>query len=1269
MELKKGLLFHNRYLLLTTLGSGASAQVWKAQDTKANNLLVAVKIFSYNKEMDTYGLQNFEKEFTSVYNMKHSNLLPPTGYDICDGTPYLVMQYCENGSTSTMAGRMDENDVLRFMHDVAAGLEYLHDHNIIHQDIKPDNILVDDNCNFMVTDFGISVTQQIGGHGQTGMSGGTQAYMGPERFSGHTDKASDVWSLGAATVEMLTGNPPYGDHGGLLQAQGEPLPQIKAKLQPEVRQMIMDCLCAAPNQRIKASTIRQKIELYWETGEWVRQSQLKLKVIVATVAASILMCVGLALWDYNRTKVCYYKDYTEVWGVPQGIGKISMWGKSHVHRMYKFERTKGKVVRVSHVNSLDKPIADDESERNERPIVQELSYNSDGKVSRIKVLDHNYKVLYVKAFISEDLKTMAFQYDDEHRTERAIGSNTVSYKSAVNNTYQKKGCITRWWIDYDDNGHAVSIRYAGLDNTAVGDDNNIYGRVMTYDSEGRIATMAYIGNDGKPMPTRWGLGKKVFTYDSDDNLAKVVYLTVDDKPAFDAPDGLAIYELEYDKYGNQVKAMHKDGDGNPMIPKMNGAAGVADEYDEHGFITKRTCLGIDGKPMMCASLGYTSYVAKCDENGFFCEQTYLDTDGNPCESKDGYSKITMVNDDRGNMLEAWFYNTHDKLCLSSDGVAGVKNKVDSLGNFIERVNYGTDRKPCADNDGEVGTQMKYDERNMLIESMYIDTNFKPTVNSNNICICRYEYDKRGNTTKLAFYKADGKTMALSNENVAGWDIKYDNLGNETERTFFDASGNPCLVRGGYAKKLTTYDTKGHIQSTRVYGLGGNLVLSDGTAGNDYVCDERGNIIVNRPVGLDGKASQKYFEMHYKYDKFNNQTEEAWFIGGKPSLSNDGYHILRNVYNSRNLMVEGTHYGISGAPVLSKKEGFFMIRNEYDAKGNRTRCRYYGTDRKPVVGTEGWAIATYEYDVFGNIVKQSFFGIDGRPTDPAKMVPVGICKYDKANNRIFLAAQDGKGHYINHPGKGWAISKMTYDNNSHLTSEAYFNASQKPVLSSDGYHKATMKYNKDGNIIEKAYFGTNGAPMLVNGVHKEKSGYDNNGNQTTYALFGTDGRPKNCDGGFQKIAVSYDNNGSPVSRKYYVADGSMIASQTYNKQAETWNQLVINRSGASGAASATPSAPASSGYNGNWMAAVREVSGQCPYRVGNDITIQACRYTSSSVTLVIRFTAISKYNISDSELDDLRDKLGQMRTFMRKSLKLPSNVSMAVTAEDKAGRPL
>lgn len=267
MQLSPGMLFHGRYELIEPLGSGASAEVWKARDTKAGGLMVALKIYSAAPQMDTYGLQDFKREFTTVFDMKHSNLLPPTGYDICQGQPYLVMKYCENGSCAPLAGRMNEEDIVHLLHDVAAGLEYLHEHNIIHQDIKPDNIMLDDDCNYLVTDFGISVDSGFGFSDSCGMSGGTRAYMGPERFDGRTDSSSDIWALGATAVEMLTGSAPWGDHGGILQAAGEPLPELPP-LSPEVRALIEGCLEQDPGRRATASYIRRKIDHFRDAGTW-----------------------------------------------------------------------------------------------------------------------------------------------------------------------------------------------------------------------------------------------------------------------------------------------------------------------------------------------------------------------------------------------------------------------------------------------------------------------------------------------------------------------------------------------------------------------------------------------------------------------------------------------------------------------------------------------------------------------------------------------------------------------------------------------------------------------------------------------------------------------------------------------------------------------------------------------------------------------------------------------------------------------------------------
>ena len=272
--------------------------------------------------------------------------------------------------------------------------------------------------------------------------------------------------------------------------------------------------------------------------------------------------------------------------------------------------------------------------------------------------------------------------------------------------------------------------------------------------------------------------------------------------------------------------------------------------------------------------------------------------------------------------------------------------------------------------------------------------------------------------------------------------------------------------------------------------------------------------------------------------------------------------------------------------------------------------------------------------------------------------------------VYIAAQDGKGHFIINPNQGWAIAKMTYDNRSNCTSSAYYDPNEKPILCKDGYHKVVKTYNNDDKVMTETYFGKDSKPMLVNGVHKTKYDYNTSGNQTLIAFYGVDGKAKDCDGGFHKVITSYDNSGQPALRKYYVANGSQIATQSYNKQTETWNSAVVNRAAMSAAASSGASSAGGGGVsNSSWMAKAREVASACPYDVGNNVVIQSCSYTSNSVTLTVRFSAISKYNLSDSERTELYDKLNQVRSILRKNFSLPSNVRFSVLAVDKANRSL
>lgn len=250
MELTTGLIFADRYKFIKQLGRGGFAEVWLAEDN-LTGVQVAVKVYAPGTGLDENGIKIFTQEFSVVFDMNHTNLLRPTHYDCFERMPYLIMPYIKNGSAFkyiTEGQNIPEDECWKMLHDVASGLAYLHEKMppLIHQDIKPDNIMIDDEGHYLITDFGISarVRSTIRGAQAQEQSGGTLAYMGPERF-GPTPKpimASDVWSMGAMMYELMTGTPPFGNHGGMLQKNGADIPLIEEDYSQELKDIIYACL-------------------------------------------------------------------------------------------------------------------------------------------------------------------------------------------------------------------------------------------------------------------------------------------------------------------------------------------------------------------------------------------------------------------------------------------------------------------------------------------------------------------------------------------------------------------------------------------------------------------------------------------------------------------------------------------------------------------------------------------------------------------------------------------------------------------------------------------------------------------------------------------------------------------------------------------------------------------------------------------------------------------------------------------------------------------
>jgi uncharacterized protein (TIGR02145 family) len=277
MKLEQGSLFANRYRLQEQLGYGGFSEVWKAIDSKVKdaNLEVAIKIFAPDRKLDIKGLDLFSKEFSLVYNLNYPHIIKPHYFDVFNGRPYLVMPYMKNGSCEGLIGDFTEADISLLLQQIGSALDYLHNRNpkIIHKDIKPDNILIDDNGNYALCDFGISsnlrhtLTKTIG---DKAVQSGTLAYMAPELFGKHPvpSEASDIWALGTTIFELMSGNVPFGENGGLIQKGGADIPELPETLSPEICQLIYRCLDPDPANRPKASELIEAGETYQKTSAW-----------------------------------------------------------------------------------------------------------------------------------------------------------------------------------------------------------------------------------------------------------------------------------------------------------------------------------------------------------------------------------------------------------------------------------------------------------------------------------------------------------------------------------------------------------------------------------------------------------------------------------------------------------------------------------------------------------------------------------------------------------------------------------------------------------------------------------------------------------------------------------------------------------------------------------------------------------------------------------------------------------------------------------------
>jgi serine/threonine protein kinase len=314
-----------RYEIERIIGTGGMGIVLKGFDTELHRV-VAIKVLKPHLAHNGAARRRFAREAQSAAAVVHEHVIPI--YDVyTEGdTPYLVMQYVPGQSLQARVeerGPLDAREVLRIGRQIAAGLSAAHAQGVVHRDVKPANILLEQSVErVLISDFGLARTVDDATLTRTGVVAGTPHYMSPEQATGQPiDFRSDLFSLGSVIYYMCTGRPPFrAEHAmailnRICHGKHRPLEQVNPDVPPELAE-IVDCLLAKnANERFRdAKEVERVLEnLLMQLQNGQRSHRLRWRRMwlqwrstlarTAMVGGVIVVCVfvGMTLSPWRRS--------------------------------------------------------------------------------------------------------------------------------------------------------------------------------------------------------------------------------------------------------------------------------------------------------------------------------------------------------------------------------------------------------------------------------------------------------------------------------------------------------------------------------------------------------------------------------------------------------------------------------------------------------------------------------------------------------------------------------------------------------------------------------------------------------------------------------------------------------------------------------------------------------------------------------------------------------------------------------------------------------